>query len=213
MTKLTRRRMIGAAAAFAGIPTLLPGVFAQQAYPGRPVRIVVSSAPGGIDTIVRLITPALQDRTGQSFVVENKPGANGITGVQAVASAAPDGYTILFTTISTLTINPYVYQNLPYHPLKDLEPIALHAMLPMVWASHPAKGFKSLKNMVDYARANPASSTSPIQAMAPSATCCRRRCARSITSTSCWFRSRQRLRQCSRRLLGVSTSVSTTSAT
>ena len=73
---------------------------AQQAYPDKPVRVVVSSAPGGIDTIVRLLAPALQERTGQAFVIDNKAGANGIIGVQAVTSAQPDGYTILFTTIS-----------------------------------------------------------------------------------------------------------------
>ena len=125
-----------------------------QDYPVKPVRIIVSSAPGGIDTIVRLITPTLQERTGQSFVVDNRAGANGIIGVQAVTSAPPDGYTILFTTISTLTINPFVYKDLPYAPLRDLDPIARHASLPMVWVANPTKGFKSLKDVVDYAKAN-----------------------------------------------------------
>jgi tripartite-type tricarboxylate transporter receptor subunit TctC len=126
-----------------------------QSYPDRPVKVIVSSAPGGIDTIVRLIAPALQERAGQPFVVDNKAGANGILGVQAVTSSPADGYTILFTTISTLTINPFVYQSLPYHPLKDLEPIALHATLPMVWVAHPARGFRNLKDVVAYAKANP----------------------------------------------------------
>jgi len=150
MKAISRRSVFGMAAL-----ALVPAARAQPAYPDKPVRIVVSSAPGGIDTIVRLLAPTLQERTGQAFVVDNKPGANGIIGVQAVTSAQPDGYTILFTTISTLTINPFVYANLPYHPLKDLEPIALHATLPMVWASHPSRGFKSLKDVIAYAKANP----------------------------------------------------------
>jgi len=153
MKIIRRRSVLGAAAMAVGLPW--SGIVRAQAYPDKPVRVIVSSAPGGIDTIVRLIAPALQDRTGQPFVVENRAGANGILGVQAVTSAAPDGYTILFTTISTLTINPVVYASLPYHPLKDLEPIALHATLPMVWVAHPARGFKSLKDVIAYARANP----------------------------------------------------------
>ena len=150
MNMIRRRHMLAAASLALGWPSAR-----AQAYPERPVRVIVSSAPGGIDTIVRLIAPALQERTGQPFVVENRAGANGILGVQAVTSAPPDGYTLLFTTISTLTINPFVYASLPYHPLKDLEPIALHATLPMVWVSHPSRGFKSLKDVIAHARAHP----------------------------------------------------------
>lgn len=150
----TAARVLGAAAIAATLVFSFTA-HAQQTYPDKPVRVVVSSAPGGIDTIVRLIAPVLQERTGQAFVVDNKAGANGVIGVQAVTSAPPDGYTILFTTISTLTINPFVYANLPYRPLQDLEPIALHATLPMVWVSHPSRGFKSLRDVVNYAKANP----------------------------------------------------------
>lgn len=161
MKAISKRSALGAAArglgaaAIAGTLALFSIAQAQQAYPDKPVRVVVSSAPGGIDTIVRLIAPALQERTGQTLVIDNKAGANGIIGVQAVTSSPADGYTILFTTISTLTINPLVYANLPYHPLKDLEPIALHATLPMVWVAHPSRGFKSLKDVISYAKANP----------------------------------------------------------
>jgi len=161
MKAISRRSVFGTAAlalvaaAFAAGLSAPFDARAQQAYPDKPVRVVVSSAPGGIDTIVRLLAPALQERTGQAFVIDNKAGANGIIGVQAVTSTQPDGYTILFTTISTLTINPFVYASLPYHPLKDLEPIALHATLPMVWASNPSRGFKSLKDVISYAKANP----------------------------------------------------------
>lgn len=162
MTNVSRRsvlrqtvRGLASVSVLGGLPQLSCEALAQQPYPTKPVRVVVSSAPGGIDTILRLIAPALQERMGQPFVVENRAGANGITGVQAVTTAPPDGYTILFTTISTLTINPFVYAKLPYHPLGDLEPVALHATLPMVWASHPAKGFKSLKDVIDYAQAHP----------------------------------------------------------
>lgn len=150
---MRRRTFLKTAAATAAAHG--PATAWADTYPSRPIKVVVSSAPGGIDAIVRLIAPAMQERAGQAIVVDNKAGANGILGVQAVTSSAADGYTVLFTTISTLTINPFVYQSLPYQPLKDLEPIALHATLPMVWASHPARGFKSLKDVVAFAKANP----------------------------------------------------------
>jgi tripartite-type tricarboxylate transporter receptor subunit TctC len=143
------------AATAAMLAWMTPGWAIAQAWPTSPVRIVVSSAPGGIDTIVRLIGPSLTERLGQQVVVENRPGANGILGVEAVKSAAPDGHTVLFTTISTLVINPFVYKKLPYHPLRDLEPVARHAAIPMLWVAHPATRFKSLRDVVNYARAHP----------------------------------------------------------
>jgi len=148
-------RKIGKLGTLIAAQGLSLSAIAQSNFPNKPIKVVVGSAPGGIDTIMRLIGPALQDISGQPYVIENKVGANGIVGVQAVMSSPPDGYTILFTTISTMTINPFVYANLPYHPLRDLEPIALHASLPMVWAAYPETGFKSLKDVVDYARINP----------------------------------------------------------
>jgi tripartite-type tricarboxylate transporter receptor subunit TctC len=150
---MRRRTFLKTAAATAA--TTASATAWADTYPSRPIKVVVSSAPGGIDGIVRLIAPALQERAGQPIVVDNKPGANGILGVQAVTSSAADGYTVLFTTISTLTINPFVYPSLPYHPLKDLEPVALHATLPMVWAAHPARGFRNLKDVVAFSKANP----------------------------------------------------------
>lgn len=146
--------MLWLAAAWAGAATTQ-----AQEFPTRPITIVVTSGPGGMDTLVRLISPFISERLGQSLVIENKPGANGVIGVQQVAAAPPDGHTLLFASISTLTINPFVYKNISYDPLRDLEPIARHVTLPMVWAANPGKGFKSLPDLIAYARAHPGALT------------------------------------------------------
>ena len=98
-----------------------------QAYPGKPIHIVVSVTAGGsIDTIARSYGEALSQALGQPVVIENKPGANGNIAAAAVARAAPDGYTLLATGGSTLNLNPFLYASLPFDPVKSFAPVVPH---------------------------------------------------------------------------------------
>jgi tripartite-type tricarboxylate transporter receptor subunit TctC len=119
-----------------------------QGYPDKPVRIVVGFAPGGTnDILARLLAAKLQDKLGQPFVVENKPGANSAIGNDFVAKAKPDGYTLLVSSSGGLTTNPILMKNLAYDPAKDFEPIALLGSFPLVVtvpASLPVKNFAEL---------------------------------------------------------------------
>jgi tripartite-type tricarboxylate transporter receptor subunit TctC len=124
--------------------------FAQAAknYPDRPVRVIVGYSPGGLpDTIARLVGQKLSERWGQQFVVENRPGANGIVGAEIVAKSTPDGYTLYMTDNSTTAINPFLYSRLPYDAEKDLVPMSLTARAPLFLAVHssvPANSFQEL---------------------------------------------------------------------
>lgn len=133
-----------------------PAAAQQPAYPDRPVRIVsVSSAGTGVDDFTRLAARYFSDKTGKSFFVENRPGANSIIASDHVAKAVPDGYTILLTAASAITANPFMYRNLPYNANKDLLPIARLSVVPIV-VSVPARSpHKSLQALIDAARAQP----------------------------------------------------------
>lgn len=136
-----------AVAAFASTALYAPSA-AAQAYPDKPVRIVVGFAPGGTnDILARLIAAKLQDKLKQGFVVDNKPGANSAIGNDYVAKAKPDGYTLLVSSSGGLTTNPVLMKNLPYDPARDYEPIALLGSFPLVVtvpASLPVKSFAEL---------------------------------------------------------------------
>ena len=132
--------------------------FAQGAktYPDKPVRVVVGYSPGGLpDTIARLIGQKLSERWGQQFVVENKPGANGILGAEYVAKAAPDGTTLLMTDNSTHAINPFLYSKLPYDADKDLIPVSLTARAPLFLAVHPSVKADSFQELIALVKAEP----------------------------------------------------------
>ena len=129
---------------------------AQTAYPERPVRIVsISSAGTGVDDFTRLAAKYFSERTGKSFFVENRPGANGIIATDHVAKAAPDGYTILLTAASAITANPYMYRSLPYDPNKDLAPVARMSVVPIVVTVPARSPHKSLDALLQAARAQP----------------------------------------------------------
>ena len=128
-----------------------------QTYPEKPLRLVVPVAPGGsLNLYTRFIAQKLTDSLGQTVLVDNRPGANGIIGADIVAKAAPDGYTLLMGATPTLAINVTLHAGkLPYSPDKDFAPITLVAKAPSVLAAHPALPARSLKELIAYAKANP----------------------------------------------------------
>ena len=131
------------------------GAFAQG-YPVKPVRIVVPFAPGGAtDIVTRLLAQKLTDAWGQSVIVENRGGAGGNIGGEAVATATPDGYTLLMTSGSIVTANQHVYKKMPFDPAKDLLPITNVASGPQVIVVHPDFEAKNLKQLIDLAKAKP----------------------------------------------------------
>jgi tripartite-type tricarboxylate transporter receptor subunit TctC len=135
----------------------LAGSAFAQAYPTKPVRFIVSFPPGGsADTMVRLIAPRLAERLGQQFVVENRAGAGGNIGVDAVAKAAPDGYTIGLAAAGALSVNQHLYQNMPFDPQKDLQPITALAMIPFMLIANPqALPVQDLRALVAAAKSKP----------------------------------------------------------
>jgi tripartite-type tricarboxylate transporter receptor subunit TctC len=132
-----------------------PSALAQSAYPSQTVKLMVPNPAGGLpDTVARIVGKRLQERLGQSVVIENRPGANGRIAVAALLSAPPDGYTLLVTDGSILTINPLLYANLSYN-LKDILPIAMLARAPMFLAMNPKLPAANLAQLIAYARAHP----------------------------------------------------------
>jgi tripartite-type tricarboxylate transporter receptor subunit TctC len=130
-------------------------VFAQS-YPTKPVRWIVPVAPGGIyDVVTRAVAPHLQANLGQPFLVENRASAGGITGLEFVAKAPADGYTILFAAHSQLVFNKYVYSKLPYDPQRDFAPITMMLKFPQALFLNTAVPARSLQELVVYAKANP----------------------------------------------------------
>ncbi|MBP8306503.1 MAG: tripartite tricarboxylate transporter substrate binding protein [Burkholderiaceae bacterium] len=147
-----RRTFIGATLAM-----LAGGALAQTGdWPSRPIRLVVAGPAGaGMDIYARLLAAPLQAALKTPVVVDNKAGANSIIGNDAVAKSAPDGYTFLFTPSSAIAINPIVQPKMPYDTQKDLLPVAQIGAGGILLMTNPASGFKSLQDMVRYAKANP----------------------------------------------------------
>lgn len=138
----------------------LPCVARAQAWPSKPVRLVVPFAAGGTtDVLGRALAPELQKAFGQAVVVDNKAGAGGNLGASEVAKTAPDGHTLLMGTVGTQSINASLYPSLPYDPAKDFAPITLVAAVPNVLEMNPAKaqayGIASVPDLIRYAKANP----------------------------------------------------------
>ena len=129
---------------------------AAQSLPQRPVKIVVPYGAGSSpDVLARVLNDRLSARLGQSFIVENRPGAGGNAGTDAVAKASPDGYTFVLSVNAPLVYNTILYKNLPYDPFKDLTPVTLAARNPNVCAVTPAMGVDSVKAWLDALRRHP----------------------------------------------------------
>ena len=129
---------------------------AQDVFPSRPIRLIVSFTPGGgADLTARTVAVKMSEQLKQPVVVENRPGANGLVGAGAVASSAPDGYTMLLTDRGALGINPSLYRKLPYDPLRDFEYIGIATVAPYVLVCDPRVPVKTLGELTAYAKANP----------------------------------------------------------
>ncbi len=136
--------------------TQSPAAAAGQAYPAKPIRIVVPyPAGGGIDIISRVMGERLTQRLGQPVLIDNRPGGGTILAADLVAKAAPDGYTLMITTDSTITINPHLYTRLPYDPVKDFVPVTQLLLLNQLLLANPAVPAGNLKELIVYAKANP----------------------------------------------------------
>src|SRR5262249_39457751 len=150
----TGSRSEKARAAVALLLSALTGAAAAQ-YPSHPVRFIVpSAAGGGTDIIARAVSLKLSEALGQQFVVDNRPGAGQMIGIELAAKAPPDGHTILMAA-STLAINPVMYKKVPYDPLRDFAPITQAASLANVLVVHPSLPVKSLAELIAYAKARP----------------------------------------------------------
>jgi tripartite-type tricarboxylate transporter receptor subunit TctC len=151
---LPRRQFLHLAAGAAALPAV-SRIARAQAYPDRPVRVVVGFAPGGpTDVIARIVALKLSERLSQQFYVENIPGANGNTGTGRVAHAKPDGSTLLVAA-SGFVINASVYAKVPYDPVKDFQPVTLIATSPNVITVNPAVPARTLAELVALIRATP----------------------------------------------------------
>jgi tripartite-type tricarboxylate transporter receptor subunit TctC len=140
----------------AALSLLMPVVAMAQAYPSKPVRLILPTAPGGgIDILGRILAARLGERWSQPVVPDNKPGANFVIGTDAVAKAAPDGYTLLFVASPALTINPLVLPDLPYHPTNDLAPISIVGQNAFILIVNNAVPADSVAGLLAHLRANP----------------------------------------------------------
>ncbi len=149
--KINKLRCI-TCAVMAGTTLSLASHAVAQSYPNRSVRIIVPfGAGGGTDIQARLLGKKFNESMGQTFVVDNRPGASGLIGADLAAKSPPDGHTILFTTTS-LAVNVSLYKKMPLDPLKDLEPISWISSVPLVLVTHPSVPVKSVKELIALAK-------------------------------------------------------------
>lgn len=161
MPSVSRRPLLRAALLAAACSALaLPGLAQAQAWPAKPIRMVVPFPPGGgTDVAARIIGERLSARLGQPVVIDNKPGAATAIGVGMVIAAEPDGYTLLFSGSTSYTVNPAVRSKLGYDPFKQLSPIAVVARTPLVLVTSATGPYKTLKDVLAKAKAEPGTVT------------------------------------------------------
>jgi tripartite-type tricarboxylate transporter receptor subunit TctC len=130
--------------------------FAQPAYPGKPIRMIVPVAPGGgADITARALAQKLTDLWGQQVIIDNRAGAGGIVGLEIGARSAPDGYTLIQASVGPLTVNPALHKKLPYDALKDFDPVTRAVSALNVLVVHPSLPVHSVKDLIAHAKANP----------------------------------------------------------
>jgi tripartite-type tricarboxylate transporter receptor subunit TctC len=144
------------AAVALSIPVVAPSASHAQTYPTKPIRLIVPFPPGGgVDFIGRIIGQKLTERLGQQVQIDNRAGANGIVGLEALKSAPPDGYTIAAASAGPLAVNPFIYAKLPHDTLRDFTHIANMVNFPLLLVAHPSLPVKNVKELVALARARP----------------------------------------------------------
>jgi tripartite-type tricarboxylate transporter receptor subunit TctC len=151
-----RRLALSAAAAAAVCLGLVAAPARAQDYPAKPVKLVVNFPPGGAaDVIGRAVAQQLGEALKQTVVVENRPGANGNLGADAVAKSAADGYTLLLSSGGAMTVNPFLYPSMPFDPVKDLVPVASAARVLVFLVAHPSVPVQDAKEFFAHVKANP----------------------------------------------------------
>ena len=127
-----------------------------QAYPTKPVRVVLPTAAGSLsDSLTRLVFSKVSETLGQQFIVDNRPGAGGLIGAEAVAKAPPDGYTLMVAVNSIMVVNPFLYSKVAYDPIRDFEPVSMLVRISEVLIVNPSLGVKTLDEFVRLAKARP----------------------------------------------------------
>ena len=155
-TLVPKRRTLGLAMLATGALALAPFAAQAQAFPSKALTIVVPFSAGGTtDILARVVGQFMSKDLGQPVVIDNRPGAGGNIGAQMVARAAPDGYTLLMGTVGTHAINQSLYKKLAFDPIKDFAPVTRVALVPNLLVAHPSQPFKTVKELVAYAKANP----------------------------------------------------------
>jgi tripartite-type tricarboxylate transporter receptor subunit TctC len=150
ITSTLRRTLLGLAAV-----ACLPVAAWAQAYPSKPITLLVPFPPGGpTDLVARVLAKKMSEQMGQSIVIDNKPGANGNIAAVAAAKAAADGYTVLYNT-SSITLSPALYKSLAYDVQRDLAPVALTAVVPLALVVNPSVPANNVREFIAYAKANP----------------------------------------------------------
>lgn len=151
-----KKLLLSVACCLAPVLSLAPITALAQAYPTKPVKIVVTIGPGSsADILARVVAEELSKRLAQPVLVENKPGAGGNIAAALVAKSAPDGYTLLMATISTHAINAALYPSIPFDPIKDFAPVSLLAANPNVLVVHPSQAANSLQELIEQAARKP----------------------------------------------------------
>jgi tripartite-type tricarboxylate transporter receptor subunit TctC len=152
----SRRQTLATLAALGVAPLLARPALAQDSFPSRPLRMIVPFGPGGANDIVaRLMQPVLQQRLGQPVVIENRAGATGNIGMEAAARSAPDGYTMVLSNAGAVAVNPNVFPQMTWHPIRDFASVTLVVETPNIVVVNPSVPVRTLAEFVAYARARP----------------------------------------------------------
>ena len=152
------QKMLARAGVALVLVLFVPAVAAAQAWPQKPIKMIVPfPAGGGTDFIARLAAKHLTDRLGQQVFIENRSGANGSIGLQALMTSDPDGYTIATSSDTPLVVNPWLYDKLPYAPLRDFMPVAALVRFPGMLAAHPSFPATNVAELISLAKAKPGS--------------------------------------------------------